>query len=108
MSQRERQRRRQERPRQQHPLDGLANEVITVVSPEGCFPLLEPLPDCAKDLQAFDRAVCGRGVKQYVRPVMPNDLPAGLLELVEFIYVQELQPGIRRRRSFQLAAKETP
>ena len=90
MSQRERHRRRRQ-------LTGLATQTHTCVSPAGSFPLLAPLPGW-EDFRAFDRRICAGGLKRFVRPAFPAEsFPA-----VRWILVEELAPGIRRRRSFQI------
>jgi hypothetical protein len=81
-------------------LAGLARLPIgTYRLPEGDAPLIVPLREWA-DHMDFDRLVCERGVKRFVRPAMPSDFPVELLRTRaagEFVYVEEVRPGMHIR-----------
>jgi hypothetical protein len=62
------------------------------------LPLVRPIdPDA--DQMTFDRGICAAGLTEFVRPLMPEDVPANLLKAGEkYLLVEEMARGVRLKR----------
>src|SRR5262245_26419418 len=96
--------------RRDDPLTGLATETgITVFVGEEALPLLAPLKRWPDHVE-FDRRVCERGVKEFVRESMVSDFPASMraetMESCCLVRVVEVRPGVRVRHAMEAGRRD--